>query len=100
MTLAERFEQYTDDDYLEFERIENKRCNRPDLHAFLLLNELQPTPCNSITGYADIISAAEHDEFWIGVDVDKLELTDEQILELVRCGVMYSEEYDGLHMWA
>lgn len=89
--MNEIFEKYHGE-YLEFDRIENKRSNRPDLHAFLLLDELFP-------GDRDIISAAEHDEIWLDIESSDIEkLTEEQIVELIRCGVRYSE--DSLAMFA
>ncbi len=90
----ERFEA-VNDDYLKFDRIENKRNQRPDLHAWLLLDELYPNP-----GYG-MVSAAGHDEIWLDVEGEKLEsLTDDQILELVRCGVRHDSEHDCLVMFA
>lgn len=95
----ERFVEIFDDDesdeYLKFERIENKRHSRPDIHAFLLLDELQPNP-----GW-DIVSAAEHDVFFLDIDAEKLALiiTEKQVIELLRCGVHWSE-YDCLAMFA
>lgn len=90
----ERFEA-VNGEYLEFGRIENKRSQRPDMHAWLLLDELFPNPGR------DMVSAAEHDEIYLDVKGWKLEkLTDDQILELVRCGVMHSDEHDCLWMFA
>ena len=89
--MEEIFEKYHDE-FLEFDRIKNKRSNRPDLHAFLLLDELFPRD-------RDIVSAAEHDEIWLDVETSEIEkLTEEQIIELIRCGVRYSE--DSLAMFA
>lgn len=85
--IYEIFESYFDD-YLEFEEIENKRSNRPDLHAFLLLEELFPTDKK-----CDMISCASHDEFWLDISFEQIEkLTDDQILELVRCGVRFDDD--------
>lgn len=93
MSLHDRFEA-VNDEYLKFERVENKRSNRPDLHAFLLLDELQPNT-------RDMVSASEHDEIWLDIDCEKLleTITDAQILELVRCGVLYYEDSDSLGMF-
>jgi hypothetical protein len=89
MDISERFEMF-DDEYLEFDRVENKRSNRPDLHAFLLLDELFP-------GDSDIVDHAEHDEIWLDVDDEQLKkLTDDQILELVRCGIRYDSDNASL----
>ena len=80
--MGDIFEKFNDD-YLKFDRVENKKSQRPDLHAFLLLDELFP-------GTSDIIGAACHDEIYL--DVDPEGLSEENILELVRCGVRYSDD--------
>ncbi len=81
------------EEYIKFERVSNKRSSRPDLHAFLLLDELIP-------GDRDMVCAAEHDEIYLDVDLDELAavITKEQAIELVRCGVR--ESNDGLAMFA
>ncbi len=82
--MDELFEKHNDE-YLKFERIVNKRSMRPDLHAFLLLDEL-------FSGTRDIVSSASHDEIYIDCDYDDVEkLTEEQVVELIRCGVMYED---------
>ena len=88
------FEKY-DDEYIRFERVENKRSNRPDLHAFMLLDSLVP-------GNRDIIIAAERNKIWIDIDVKTLAtvITEEQILELVRCGIHYQGVFKTLAMFA
>ena len=90
-TTFEKFE----DEYIKFERIESPRHPRPDVCAFLMLHDLVP-------GTGDIITAAEHDEFYLVIDVEKLAeaATEEQIRDLVRCGVRYAREYDCLAMFA
>ena len=92
MDTHDRFEK-VNDDYLKFDMIEKKRNKRPDLHAFLLLDELQP-------GTSDIVSDAQHDIIYLDIEEETMEkFTDEQILELVRCGVSHSDEYDSLYMF-
>lgn len=92
-SLNDRFKQ-VNEDYNKFELIQNKRSQRADIHAFLILDELQP-------GNKDLISATGHDIIFLDVNVEKLNIviTDEQILELVRSGVMYDREYDCLAMF-
>lgn len=93
--IEERFEAIDGDEYLKFERIENKRNKRPDLHAWLLLDEMFPNPGH------DMVSATDHDEIWLDIEEDELhKLTDEQILELVRCGVRYDSDNGSLTMFA
>lgn len=91
--LSVEFEKHNDE-YLKFERVEQKLNHRPDLHALLLLDSLLPGAGRSM------ISAAEHDQYWLDVDVEGLAeiITDEQILDLVRCGVNCDD--DGLSFWA
>lgn len=90
MSIKDRFEA-VNDDYMKFELVTNKLSNRPDLNAFVLLDSLFP-------GDRDIVSAATHDEIFLDIDDDHIEsLTDDQIADLVRCGVMFSD--DGLCMF-
>jgi hypothetical protein len=86
-----------EDEYLEFDRIVVKRSNRPDLHAFLLLEELVPGKNGG-----DMVVSAEHDQIWLDVEPKKLfkVATEEQLIDLYRCGVMYDEETDSLCMFA
>lgn len=91
--ISEVFDKFADE-FLKFERVENKLSNRPDLHAFLLLDSLLP-------GSTDMVSAAEHDEIFLDVELDQLAataITEEQVRDLVRCGVRISE--DSLCMFA
>lgn len=81
--------------FCKFEDIKNPLCSRPDLNAFLLLNSLVP-------GKSDIVSAVEHDTIFLGISLDELAasgITEEQVLELCRSGVMYNDEYDSLFMF-
>ena len=80
------FEKF-DDEFLKFERVENKLNRRPDLHAFLLLDSL-------IADDKDMVAAAEHDEIYLDVELDELaetEITEDQVRDLVRCGVCVGE---------
>lgn len=94
MNTSDRFEAVSEN-FQKFDRVKKKRSARPDLHAFILLDELCPNPsCN-------MVCSTGHSEFWLDVaeyQVDRL--TDKQILELVRCGVMYDVKTSGLNMFA
>lgn len=94
MDIHERWEAVTKEgeEFLRFDKVENKRSQRPDLHAFLMLDELFP-------GTSELVSSASHDEIWLDVDDDQVEtLTDEQILELSWCGVRHDSD-GGLCMF-
>ncbi len=94
ITNPEEFFDQADDEFLKFERVENPLSSRPDLHAFLLLDQL-------VSGTTDIVSDAEHDEIYLSVDCDQLfeTATPEQVIDLVRCGVRYCSEYNSLCMF-
>lgn len=93
INLQAAFEKH-EEEYLKFERIESPQSKRPDMHAFMLLDRLMPEA-------GDMISASEHDEFFLGIDCEELAkvITDDQVRELARCGVRYSD-FDCLCMWA
>lgn len=82
------------EEFLKFERVENPLNSRPDLCAFLLLHKLVP-------GQSDMVAAAGHDEIYLEVNVEKLAAaaTPADILTLVRCGVMFDRETEGLSMF-
>ena len=82
------------DEYHKFEKIPKaeRRHSREDLCAMIYLDE-------KLGGKGDAVSAAEHDQIWLGFE--KLErLTEEDILYITRCGVMYDSDTDSLFMWA
>lgn len=84
-----------DDEYIKFERVENKLHNRPDICAFLLLDRLMPASGK------DMVCAAANDEIFLSVDCEKLAevATEDDILMLSRCGVRYDSENDCLAMF-
>ena len=93
MSNDDRFEA-VNDEYIKFDRVENKRSLRPDLHAFLLLDELFPNE-------RDMVCSSSHDVFYLDIEGEEIDkLTDEQVLELTRCGVMYDSECDCLSMFS
>lgn len=92
--FGERWGSLTENEFHRFEEVVSKRSDRPDIHAFILLDELFPDPG------IDMVDSAEHDVIWLSPDGDKLEsLTDDQIVELSRCGVFYDEDHCCLSMF-
>lgn len=97
MTFEEICEKY-EDEFLKFDAIpaEQRFSNRPDLHAFMLLDRLVP-------GKHDIVEASEHDEFFLSVSPDELDAsgaTEDQLIQLHRCGVRFDSSYGCLAMFA
>ena len=93
MNNFELIKDQVDDEYLNFDSVENKLSTRPDLNAFLLLDRLFPNKSR------DIISAASHDVFYLDVSDDEIErISKDDALTLIRCGVM-CDGY-GLSMFA
>ena len=93
--LQSTFEKF-DDEYLKFERVENKLHSRPDICAFLLLDKLLPNDGE------DIIACSEHDEYFLSVSCEQLAevVTEEDILMLVRCGIHYNEDLESLSSYS
>lgn len=84
--IEELFEKHEGE--YNFDTIVNKRSKKSDLHAFLLLDELVPNKGN------DIIGGADHDVIYLGVELNELEdITEYQIIELIKCGVHISDGY-------
>ncbi len=85
-----------DREFLKFEQIKSPRHPCPDVCALLLLTELVPREPGK-----DIVSSVSHDEIWLNVDCDELAkvATQEHVVELRRCGVMYDMEMDCLSMF-
>ena len=93
--IKEIFDKH-DGEYLEFDCVQNKRSNRPDLHAFMLLDSIFPESSE------DMVCGATDDKIWLDCEIEQLEacLTEELIIELTRCGVHYDNENEGLCMFA
>lgn len=89
LDLTEIFNKY-DDEYLEFEKVENKLSSRPDLHAFILLDRLVP-------GDREIVFVAKRDKLILDTDIEELAkvATEEDILTLIRCGVWLCRATNG-----
>lgn len=85
--LSRAFDRH-DDEFLKFERVVNPRHPRPDLCAFLMLHDIDPQIGK------DMVTAAEHDEIWLCVDVEKLAAaaTEDIVRDLVRCGVRIDDD--------
>ena len=96
LDLKAIFEKHNSE-YLRFENESNPRHPRPDVCAYLLLHELAP---REMPG-RDMISAAEHDKIWLDADVGKVaeRATEEQIVTLIRCGVLFDAELDSFSMF-
>ena len=92
--IHELFEKHEDESH-KFEKVKNKLASRPDVHAFLMLDRLFPSSNGS-----DMVSSAEHDQIWLCIESDDLEkLTEENIIELRRCGVWWDSQFDCLSMF-
>ena len=94
--LVATFNKYRDE-YLSFIDVANKLSRRPDMHALILLDKLLPGD-----GMSDLITGAENGQFFIGIEPEALArvATEEIILDLVRCGVVYDEDSESLSLFA
>lgn len=87
-----------EDEYLRFERVTNKRSRRPDVHAFLLLDEIVPMEHGKDS---DMIAGAGHDQIYLDISSEDLATyaTKDQWIELMRCGVRVDGETESLAMF-
>lgn len=97
--LVKFFEDHHEEEYLKFDKVVDKLSNRADLCAFMLLDKLVPAK-KDIIGAA-MIGSAEHDEIWIETSLEELAkvVTENDVLTLIRCGVMLDEYQESLHMF-
>lgn len=81
-------------EYIKFERIVSPRHRRPDLCAFLMIDDLIP-------GSQDLIGCAEHDEFYLSVTTEDLAeaITEDIIKDLIRCGLQLDKR-NGFYFFA
>lgn len=72
----------------EFFRVRKQLHPRSDIHAFLLLASILPPGENTI------IAGADHDKIFLECNVDDLvnRITEDQIIELIRCRVFLEDE--------
>lgn len=91
--MEEIFGKY-EDEYLHFERVEAPLSKRPDLHAFILLDKLVP-------GDQDIVFGAVHQKIHLRVEPEALiaVATEEQLRDLIRCGMLFDKEDHTLSMF-
>lgn len=83
--LREFFGRHSDE-YKSFWNIREKLSERSDLHAFLLLDRLCP-------GAKNMVYSARDGEIFLDVVAEDLgAATEEQLLDLHRCGVRCSEQ--------
>jgi hypothetical protein len=67
---------------------------KPDLSAFIILNTLSPKTTSSI-------ACADHDIIYLNPSIDKLltVITEDIIIRLIKCGVVYDSYSDSLVMY-
>ncbi len=90
--IEELFDRHIPDEYHEFDRVEAKLSRRPDMHGLMLLDRLCPmddpgTPALVCTNYGSIVF------FGFKIEQFKLSATEQDVIELCRCGYYYDDDY-------
>lgn len=82
-------------EYRHFGKIDNRLHDRPDICGLLYLDRLLPNP-----GF-EIIAVAEYEQIWLDTDIKELAevATEEDILYLDRCGIVYDGDTKSLTMF-
>lgn len=98
--LADLFEKH-DDEFLKFGRITSPKHPAPDLCAFLMLHEIAPTLNAGNGKVADMVAYAGHDEITLCTNPATVaeKATEQQLIDLIRCGLRYSEDIDCFQMF-
>jgi hypothetical protein len=103
MTLdeLENFFEIHNDQFLKTDNIKKRMSPRPDLCAFLILDELQ-FRSNFVKSYGDIVTHAEHEIIYLGVNLENIlsVITEADILDLIRCGVCFNSDESCFTMFA
>ena len=89
--VIEWFEKH-EDEQCHSERLAERFSPSDDVHAFILLDKVDP-----LTNTKDRICSASHDQIWLEANVRLL--SEENVIDLLRCGVWYDSEHDGLAMF-
>ncbi len=97
----ENFFEIHNDQFLKTDNIKKRMSPRPDLCAFLILDELQ-FRSELIDSYSDIVNQAEHGIIYLGVDPENIlsVITEADILDLIRCGVCFNSDESCFTMFA
>lgn len=98
MTLTELkalFNQHDKAEWGHFERVENPRNPRPDLHALLMLDALFPYDPGDPKG---MVTAVSSETVWLSPETDALlaVLTEAHVIELLRCRVWLVDHQNTL----
>lgn len=90
--LKAAFEKY-EFEHLTFERVKKPLHRCPDIAAFLLLDNLVPTKNGR-----DMIRYVDSDCVHLNVNLAKLArvITKKEVKTLIRCGILYSAQYNCL----
>ena len=87
------YTKLVDAEYCKFNRIKHKRSKRHDLHAFLLLDLLFKTD-------EEMMCCIEGNRVCLGITEREVHsLTEEEVTELIRCGVLVDWSNDSLFMF-
>lgn len=98
MTEDEIIALFNDEDSwkMEFKDVTEKLSYRPDVHAFILLDQLCP-------GVVDLVSGSDYERYFLRVsagDLARAGATQQQIEDLIRSGVSLDEDSGDLYLFS
>lgn len=88
------------EEFGKFERIKNPPSAHRDLCAMLILSKFMTNPRTSVINCADSGNAEGCGFIIFEPSIHDIETmaTEEQVIDLIRCGCRYNSEYDALVM--
>lgn len=95
LNLKELYEKHNEE-FLRYNKIKNPMHRQVDLNAFLMLDKIAP-----LNNDRDIIAYAAYDEITLAFDPKKVaeNATEQEIIDLIRCGVRYDTDEECFIMF-
>lgn len=95
LNLKELFEKHSEE-YLHHHVIENPMHRQADLCCFLMLDKIAP-----LNNDRNVIAYASHDEITLAFDPNTVaqNATEQEIIDLIRCGLRYEEDEECFMMF-
>ena len=88
------FEKHSDEELCQFERVNSKYTKRADLYALTLLESKFPDQASNI------LARAEYEKVWLSTGLEEIgQLSERDVITLLRCGVHFDWKYDQLAMY-
>ena len=96
--MSAAFEKY-DDEASQFENVNKKLSQRPDMNGFMLIESILP---RAMFGEGMIEDTGHDGKIWLGINVHSLArvITEEIVHDLVCSGIFFDKQEEALYIIA